>query len=48
MSNNDSLVKVHRYFGKALLNTLLPATIMIGLAVLLTAMQVAFAAPSPP
>ncbi len=48
MSNIDTLMRMRRFFGGALTNIILPAMSVIGFAVMLAAVQVAFAAPSPP
>ena len=48
MSNIDTLMRMRGFFGAALRSTMLTAIAIICAAVMLTAMQVAFAAPSPP
>ena len=48
MSDTNALMRVRRFFGGTLRSTTMPAMSVIGFVVMLTAVQVAFAAPSPP
>jgi hypothetical protein len=48
MIDIDTLKRVRCFFGTALTNTILPKISIIGFAVMLTAVQVAFATPNPP
>ena len=48
MRDIDPLIKVRRFIGGAFKSSILTALSVTGFALMLTAAQVAFAAPSPP
>jgi hypothetical protein len=48
MLDIDTLTRTCRSFRAAVTRTILPAMFMVGVVVLLTAAQLAFAAPNPP
>jgi hypothetical protein len=48
MSDIHNFIRVRHFFGDALMKTILSAMSVIGFAIMLTAVQAALAAPSPP